>query len=166
MLLSRRRPMSFMNRPGRSIILSMGQLRRRLPRTLPALSSTVTRCRDARRNAWLVIAAVFIATAGHGRACAGDTTCSVECILLDVDSRRTEEFASTGSTLAAVGGWASPFGTALLAPPRRRSRSPRAVSAHSRDDPLATVSTAVVQQPARFPVSLPGICSLDGYGLT
>lgn len=31
----------------------------------------------------------------------------------------------------------APSGTALLAPPTRRSRSPHAVSAHARDDPLA-----------------------------
>lgn len=57
----------------------------------------------------------------------------------------------------------APPGTALLAPPQRRSRSPQAVSAHSRDDPLASV--AVPQQRARSRLAFQ-IVPPDRYGLT
>lgn len=69
-------------------------------------------------------------------------------------SRRINEFVSNGFQ-CPLG--RAPPGTALLAPRRRRSRSPQAVSAHSRDDPLATEPECSSNE--HDPVSLARICS-------
>jgi hypothetical protein len=54
--------------------------------------------------------------------------------------RRINEFVSSGSTLTAVSAWASPSGDGSTRAAAATLPEPTMVSAHSRDDPLATVS--------------------------
>lgn len=136
--------MSSMNRPGRSIQFVDRSIAPEMPRARPIaglnLSSMETSPSSCpRRNAQLAFAPVLITTA----AC-----------------KRSALNSKLAAALTALPAWRAPSGTALLAPPRRRFRSPQAVSAPSRDDPLATAAQSA-QQRARSRPRVPEFPPLE-----
>jgi hypothetical protein len=120
--LGKRRPMSFMNRRGRSIHFIDGSIAPEIDATRPIAGLNLS----------------SMETFPPGRVAIPSLQAPV--LITRAARKRSTLNSKLPAALTALPAWASPSGTALLAPPRRRSRCPQVVFAPSRDDPLASVS--------------------------